>query len=281
MTPPRGKCVWCDRIDFTQEHIIGRQFTKALNIAHPVTQAWGDFILPGNTGEVVLDDRVCLTCNGSWMRKLDNKVMKFLHGPLSSGQRVQVNLRDQAILAVWATKIALLLALRSADLTETYPELVAMGSTYAPDDNFAALYKNLRRPPDGTSVWIGSIDPGEGWPQYASAGVALAAFEAVPPSQILQPVEHGYIEVFSLGSLIFCVNGWALDYKGNRPDVNPQGIVGRNAMAQIWPNTQSVVDWPPVKNLVTQDLERVVQTPADWRQPPQARTRLVRPQKPD
>ncbi len=101
--------MWCERKDFTREHIIGHQVAKALDVTPPVKSYWGDFVMPGDKGEVYIDDRVCDTCNRNWMRKLDNKVMQFMRPSIRHEARVQIEAGQQELLAMWATKVALLL----------------------------------------------------------------------------------------------------------------------------------------------------------------------------
>jgi hypothetical protein len=276
VTPPLGKCVWCDGIDFTEEHIIGRQFAKALGIRYPVESHWGDFILPNNASEITLRDRVCKTCNLNWMRKLDNRIMKFMRPSIHHEERTQLNQRKQAALATWATKVALLLQLRTHDLVVAHPELYESGFGYVPDDNLAAIRRCKSRPPERTRVWLGAVHSHDVLPKFAHCGGGLAAFEdSEQHNGLALPVRHGYFELFVLGRLVFYLTGWEIAYDKEMPDINPQAIVGGRAMRRIWPTSEQVTEWPPQQRLGTNDLERMVNMPADWSQSPQGRRRLV------
>jgi hypothetical protein len=276
VAPPFGKCVWCERDDFTVEHIIGQQFTKALGVPFPATLYWGNYALPGNA-EIALEDRVCDTCNRNWMRKLDNRVMQFMRPTVHREARVQLNLRKQETLAMWAAKVALLLILRRHDLQLKHPELSAMGSPFAPDDNFAAIERSKRRPPKHTRVWLASLDPRERMPKFIATSGSFSNLEAESYGQTQQLVPHGYFVVFGLGRLIVYINGWETAYTGPRQDDRPELVLGATAVRRIWPSTERTVEWPPPAHVVTNDLERLVQVPADWRGPPQLRRRLVEP----
>lgn len=281
MSPPFGKCIWCERTDFTDEHVIGQQFTKLLGIDFPIKSYWGDATIPGN-GEVVLKDRVCDTCNKNWMRKLDNKMIKAMRPAIRAGGRVQLNERQQEIVAMWATKVALLLALRLQDLALQHPELlVDMGDAVTvPDDNLAAVERDKKRPPKGTRVWIGATDPRDHSPKFMSCPGSFAIFEAETPGGLALPVPHGYFVLFGLGRLVVYLSGCESPYAPNPPDYSPVSVVGRNALRQIWPSAERVAEWPPPKLLLRQDLEGIVQMPADWPASPQGWRRLESPPKP-
>lgn len=282
MTPPLEKCVWCERADFTEEHIIGRQFAKALRIPYPVQSHWGDFILPGNTGEITLRDRVCVACNTNWMRKLDNRIMKFMRPTIQDERRVQLKQGSQTALAMWATKIALLLRLRAHDLVLIHPELAeaSRGGGYVPDDNLQAITRCKSRPPNRTKVWIGSVHPQQDLPKFVHCGGNLGVFDDAQSSGLVLPAPRGYFELFGLGRLVFYVSGWEIAYDGPAPDIDPQLVVGPRAMRRLWPNAEQVVEWPPPQRLSTNDLERMVNMPADWRKAPQRGGRRVGPPKP-
>jgi hypothetical protein len=276
VTPPFGKCVWCERGDFTIEHVIGRQFAKAMQVPYPVRSYWGDFELPGDTGEIVLKDRVCDTCNRNWMRKLDDRMMKFMRPAIAQAERVQLDLRKQEILAMWAVKIALLLRLRAHDQVLAHPELAESAhSNFIPDDNFDAIERSKRKPPKRTTVWIGAVDPRDRLPKFIHCGGSFSTFETRPPGQIATPVERGYFELFGLNRVIFYVTGWEIAYQGTPPNIDPKTQIGRGTMQRVWPNTEQTIQWPPQRALRTEHLEGIVKMPADWGGPPQARRRLV------
>lgn len=279
MAPPFGKCVWCERDDFTVEHIIGHQFTKALGIPFPATSHWGDYVLPG-PAEVALEDRVCDTCNRNWMRKLDNRVMQFMRPAFQREARVQLNLRKQETLAMWATKVALLMLLRRHDLALKYPELAAMSTGFVPADNFAAVERSKRRPPGNTHIWLAALDPRERLPEFVSTSGSFSNFEAEAVGRVFEPVPRGYFVLLGLGRVVVYVNGWEMDYTGPRPDDRPESVLGRGATRRIWPSAERMAEWPPPARVVTKHLEELVAVPADWRRPPQLRRRLVDPPEP-
>jgi hypothetical protein len=280
--PPFGTCVWCERDHFAVEHIIGVQFAKALGIRYPVAQKWGFQPLPGKLAEISLENRVCLTCNQNWMRKLDNRVMQFLKPTIQHETPVELNLRKQETLAVWATKVALLLLLRQHDLTLAHPALNELvgASTYVPGDNFEAMRKSKRRPPEHTRVWMGAVSPGEWVPGFIYTSGTIVSHDVTRSSRIGTRVRHGYYTLFGLRRLIFYVTGYRADAPyATDPEASRRAelFVDRPKVRRLWPSTERVLRWPPPDHLSTEDLERLVSVPATWRRPPQGRGGLVAP----
>lgn len=260
--PPFGKCVWCERTDFTEEHILGRQFAKAIGVTFPVV-TWDRFRLPEKTG-VVLNDRVCKTCNQNWMRKLDDKVMKCIAPAVRTGSRIQLNQREQAIVSVWATKIALLLALRQIDLIAKYPELQAAGNrAWLPDGIFEAVVKDLRRPPNGTQVWLGARPPGV--PFRESVG-SMEDFEETSPGVFGNPVTTGYQVLFSLNRFAVYVFGCA---PREVKSFSPAELIDPRALRRIWPSRERVAEWPPPEPLDAHSLHVLAPQPANPPSPPE------------
>lgn len=120
--PSLGECIWCGKTEMTEEHVIDQQFAKALGVPYPVSSFWGDARLPGDTGEVKLEDRVCRTCNQNWMKKLDDQTIRFLRPALKSLGTIEMDLKQQRTFARWATKVALLLEIRAHDMTVKDPD---------------------------------------------------------------------------------------------------------------------------------------------------------------
>jgi len=273
--PPAGKCVWgCDSgKPFNQEHIIGKHVAKALDISFPVPMNWGD--IHRSTGEIVdhgerledelkivLADRVCERCNGQWMRKLDKRMLQFMWNTLRHEERVQLNAGKQQTLALWATKVGLLLALWFHDQPFDAEHL---GPSFAPADNFLAVGKHMR-PPERTRIWIGAIAPTVSVREFSMSASAL--YE-IPTDA--EPIPRGYYTVVQLKRLVLFVTGWELDYAdyvGQGP--NAEAIVRARALSRIWPMSERVVEWPPPSYLESDDLDNLVKAQPSGVQPAQS-----------
>jgi hypothetical protein len=263
--PPFEKCVWCDRTDFNVEHIIGQQVAKAMGVDYPVTtfrRVGGQTHQEEDaSGEIALEGRVCQTCNGNWMRRLDNKMMKFMYGPIRHGARVQLKQREQAILGFWATKVALLLALWQHDEAHRYPQPWAP-IPFVPEDNLAFVSKH-HKPPTRTRVWIADLQhPGRIVNYFICMSAAIPGLVDAP--------DYGYYVVFNLGRVFFWVSGRELAHEGGIIDDNPEPIVP-GAMRRIWPNAEQVAEWPPARTLMLDELPRLLEPPAARVDPPEGR----------
>jgi hypothetical protein len=276
VAPPFGKCVWdCDSArPFNREHIIGKQVAKAFGMPFPVPMKWGE--VERHTGamiergermedglEIVLEERVCERCNGQWMRKLDEKMLKFMWSTLRHEKRVQLNAGNQATLAQWAVKVGPLLALWFHDETLQYPELGHRGASDVPTDNFLAVGRRMK-PADRTRIWVAAID----------ATVPISEFFAVAspiysPDDQPERIPRGYYSLFHLRRMLFFVSGWEVAYPGNVGDwPNPEPIVrDPRAMSRISPLSERVVEWPPPARLESNDLDKLIAGQPDRIQP--------------
>ena len=263
MTPPAGKCVWgCDSgKPLNEEHIIAKQVAKALDIPFPMAIEQGavqrttglEVVTAVNTTtrlEITIKNRVCERCNGQWMNKLDRRMLGFLCGALRHGQRVQLADTKQQILAHWATKVALLIALWFHD----NPAETPLGSSAVPDDNFLSVGKHMR-PPDRTRVWIGDLGDTAGDGDFLMSADPI--YWGRPDER--KPQECGYSVTFSLRRMAFFVAGWDLSFHTPHPDwPNPETAVGARAMRRIWPMRERVVEWPPPQKMPADGLNRLM-----------------------
>jgi hypothetical protein len=259
--PPLGKCVWDCGSDspFNEEHIIGRQFAKALGMPFPVPVSWGD--IRRTTGEqiqhgeqledelgITLKHRVCERCNGKWMKRLDDLTARFMRPALRHEQRVRLNDKQQLTLSRWANKVGLLLAIWFHDQPKD-ARSHRKGRNYVPADNFARLYRSSGLP-HRTRVWFGAVDP----------TLPIRECFVTTDSISTESGPVGYYTAFRLKRLLFVVSGLALGYDGPVEDwPNPQLLAGdRHSMTRLWPIRERVVEWPPPARLTTDDLDKIV-----------------------
>ena len=264
MIPAAGQCVWgCgSNQPFNREHIIAKQIAKALGMPFPVPMSWGD--IRRSTGRqiehgerlenelaITLDDRVCQRCNGQWMKKSDDRMLKFT---LRNADRVQLDAKQQAVLALWANKVGLLLALWLHDQPLTDPEITGVGKSYAPADNFLALFKR-QKPPDRTRIWIGAVAD-----TAAVREVGVRASQIRASREGTAPVSCGYYTLFHLKRLVFFVSGWDIEWSDEILDwPNPERVLpDSRAMRRISPLRERVVEWPPPARLEADDLNKLI-----------------------
>lgn len=266
MIPPAGECVWgCGSGQpFNCEHIIGKQFAKAIEMPFPVPITWGEVerstgaeIEHGQALEkelaICTDDRVCKRCNSQWMKRLDDLTVRAMRPALKDGEPVELDTKKQLIVSRWATKVALLLTLWFYDQPPN-PRSLRNRPIYVPADNFHRLYARSKGLPENTSVWIGAMDPTQLLPSECSIMA-----EGIHHAPSREPA--GYYSVFQLRRVLFFVCGFSLNYDVSLADsLHPEQCTrdGR-AMQRLWPSSTSVVEWPPPAYLQTDDQDRVVQ----------------------
>jgi hypothetical protein len=251
--PPFGTCIWgCGRRNFNREHVVGRQIAELLDLPIPLTMHVGGFVgRSENSLRIVLKRRVCKTCNGTWMRTLDNQFVGVMKDTLRTGSRVELTSDGQESVATWATKVAMLIELFLHDFMKKNPQ-IEIGSTYVPSDNLSALYET-RRPPDGTTVWIGAVDR-ESFHPFSSIGGAIFGASTSPADGIVKGELCGYQSIFNLRDVVFGVRGWASQYVRNEPRgmADPERTAPGRTI-QIWPRLNENQRWPPPAGLLVEE----------------------------
>jgi hypothetical protein len=267
MLAPSTECIWgCGRSNFNQEHVIGRQFAEAMNLPYPLVQQWADYGRLIHALEIVVNDRVCMGCNGRWMRKLDDRVRKLMGASITEGVAVDISSVEQLRLARWAMKVALLLMLWVHDECAQHPELLEAvrareGRTdepYVPLDHFADVGKR-HRPPDGVLVWIGAAS--DELPDYFSSVSALAR----PAKPV--PERFGYYSMFALRHLVVYVLSGIQDANDGLVGFRPE-ILAPGKLVLIWPRSTEPVHWPPQQKVTTADVGSLTASEPDFGEPP-------------
>jgi hypothetical protein len=255
MLEPSKECIWgCGRSDFNQEHIVGKQFAKALDLAYPLAMQWADYWrMEHKLLEVVINDRVCTGCNGKWMKKLDDRVRAFMEASITEGEPVDISPANQLVLARWTIKVALLLMLWVHDECAQHPELLEAvrvqepGRTdepYVPVDHFLSIYKR-QQPPAGVLIWIGAAS--DEIPDFFSSVSALS--RPAEPS----PERFGYYAMFALRHLIVYVVSGLQDPQDGLVGLDPANLAPRK-LVPIWPRSTGPVHWPPAQEIAAADV---------------------------
>ncbi len=170
-------------------------------------------------------------CNSGWMSRLEERMQPLLT-PLMLGEDHRLlSIEDQRLIAVWATKTALMISLIGQ---KSGPGEVHRVS----DEHYRRFYE--RREPLGL--------------------VFLAAYEGPTPTWFGQSdfwvrkdnpaLAEGYCLTTQIGCLVFqIINGHGLQDADIRPDVGSRGNV-----IKIWPST-GMKRWPPLFALNEATLE--------------------------
>jgi hypothetical protein len=144
---------------------------------------------------VTLTDTVCEACNNGWMHDLEEMVKPFLKPMLTNMRSVNLDVKQQRVLARWAVMKVLLM---EHYMREQDPQLrVTPG--YAPSGpELAWLMKNAD-PPPRSQVWLGVFDA-EG--QYLSKTQARLLMSAPVPG--FDPVP-AHMTTLTVGCVLFQV----------------------------------------------------------------------------
>lgn len=225
----------------SKEHVVPRWLRKDLQIAGPVREFRG----AAHAGEAetlaVVFHEVCVRCNNGWMEALETAarpVLKPLLLGAAPGTSRELDPGQQAVLATWAVKTALLLVLA---------RLRGRDHGWIPDSTLRWLhdYHASRMPPPGTRVWLGGLNTSDTPGTVQAACLYDAAGD--PAAQCV---------TFSVGCVVFQVFATGQQDAGLTPDTEAwlaPGGVYRQALVQIAPSS-SPVRWPPGAVFGTGDL---------------------------
>ncbi len=231
--PYKGRCVFCGRSDdLSNEHIISKTVRKLQPKTANVTTVVGvQKINRDSTLNIVLEKAICMTCNGGWMRELEDDFVRILGTQLSLPVEVRVDPANQERIATWAIKVALLMQLFTS--TRANQER----GHFIPGSHLRWLWKHqkLSGPPPGTRVWIGMVNDPQWLVRLQPSSLAIS--RGNPPD--------AYFVSLSLGYLLFHVFGVEFvnrESKDLRTLELPRELT--QTLVEIWPGTGMDLVWP-------------------------------------
>jgi hypothetical protein len=214
------------------EHVVPKWVRKVLQIREPVREFNGTAYVGAAETLAIVFHEVCVSCNTGWMESLERDASPVL-GPLllgaEPGTSRALDPDQQAILATWAVKTSLLLALSKF-----------RGQDYGwiPVSTLQRLYRHhdARMPPPGTRVWMAGFSTSD-----LPASVQAACLYDASREPAAQCV------TFSVGCVLFQVFATEQEDADLSPDneawLAPKGLY-TPALLQIAPSC-SPLRWPP------------------------------------
>ncbi len=187
----------------------------------------------------ITTDKVCATCNHGWMSDLES-VVSPIATPALLGNETIFPLRWESMVAMWATKTALMMDCAWGDLGQ--PRLV-------PDQHCRDLYQS-RNPRNSTYVWTTSIgyDPRTQSFQHGWMGRSVVAMDGLSSGRHFD----GYAITWHFGYIGFQVVCFGVDDESfnaaSRADLRlPDGQVlpAASFTRQFFPLPGSDIAWPP------------------------------------
>lgn len=229
MTPT---CVFCGRErqpdeDWPPEHVWPQWVGRVLGVSDQSarhTLAEGDstvreqWMAPGLDVTV---DSVCGCCNHGWMGRLEDRVHPLLTPMMLRGTETDVGVETRTLLAVWATKTAMM-------FEQVHPDDAGV-----PPEHYGELYRDHTRPPEHTTVWMGRYDPADTSLRYR--------FVPLSPPEAVHSAGRGeaYGSSFTVGQVCFLVFGHPV-HEHISVEYQECGIV------RIYPVHRGIdVTWPP------------------------------------
>jgi len=214
------------------EHVIPKWLRKELGIAEPVREFSGTTYIGAAQTLAVVFHEVCVSCNSGWMETLEAATRPVL-GPLllgaAPGTTHVLDPGEQAILATWAVKTALLLALSKF-------RGQAHGWIPATTLRWLRQHHQARMPPPGTRVWFGGLATSD-LPASAQAACLYDATSSPAASCV----------TFSTGCALFQVFATEQHDAELTPDTEewlaPSGAY-QEALLPIAPSS-APLRWPP------------------------------------
>jgi hypothetical protein len=233
VTRSETPCVFCCMTgSLSTEHVVPRWLRKALQIREPVREFAGATYVGKAENLAIVFHEVCDICNKTWMGALEAAARPVLEPLLlgaAAGDWRVLGPDQQAILATWAVKTGLLLALS---------KFRGKDNGWIPADTLQWLYHHhdLVMPPPGCRVWMGGLMTTD-----VPASVQAACLYDGDRNPAAQCV------TFSVGCVLFQVFAPMLADADISPDTEtwlaPAGAY-QSVLLQIAPSG-SPLRWPP------------------------------------
>jgi hypothetical protein len=160
------------------------------------------------------------------MKALEDRTKPLLRS-LLRGERLSLDTPNQATLATWATKTAMMLTLRF---------------TKAPSEVLRRTLYERQQPPSNTGVWLSSVQP-------ETLRVGTLPLLSQPYGDPPEP-DRGF-----MARLIFANIGFIVFFNPTRYGLQLNGNHVAETFHQIWPADITPWDWPPAHSVRPSDLD--------------------------
>lgn len=248
---PAGTCIFCGGPRMTKAHIWADQLKKIIRQSQPgarisaeqstevLGSVWrrdlGQKRRQGDYRQMKVR-RVCESCNGGWMRRLEEEAIKIAT-PVIRGTETHLTGDDQRTIAAWLVMMSTLLEFTTEDITTTVPIWQRV------------FLKAKATPPDGWIVAIGrgGAETEVNWQRYTIAITSdtsnLSALRGEAPNDT-------QIATFRVGHLL------VQTFNSPQPEVyQSYGVFARSTpLIRIWPPRRWLgvfgrkqIDWSKIR----------------------------------
>lgn len=260
----KRECAFCSNRPDSREHVFGDWMTPVLGIDRKEVQTIYSHSYTVDPGHVAMgiesvfrsrirrrsgnpagrrEQMVCRACNSGWMSQVETKVIPVLT-PLIYGQATDLSPDDQAILALWADKTA---------IVWEYADDKPVVSTKA---HRRGMKAELAAMPN-SRVWIGKYDN----PDEIKAPKIVDIVQFLPPkglyldrrSILREELRNARFTILAMGKVCFYVQyGTTSDALTSYPPLMDTSIWRRFDM--IHPSSGSTLSWPMARGLSYADI---------------------------
>lgn len=222
------QCLFCDSSANSKEDAWPRWLTRRFAGVgeQPIEAEIRGVALPPRSSRrpALSVRRVCRRCNNGWMSALENRAKPILE-PLLDGQPTVLDLAARTSIAVWATKIAMVLEGVEADEMRMYSQ------------SERVQLKTLSVIPRGTSVWIARALH----PTYV---LSVKTRHRGPEGSAAE----AHVTTLAFGLLAFQVATVRLPLVAEmvmRVTTDVRAGPWDTATVRLWPEFSGFVSWPP------------------------------------
>lgn len=226
------QCVFCGSTsDLSREHVLPDWLTQiGLDLEPSIHQAGPLNTVPRQWSSKPFTTTVrmvCANCNNGWLSQLEATARPVI-APLIRGESRRLPFDDQAVIAAWTCKTALVSLLMSSDEAR-------LNGYGVPPGEYAALYaqRDRMQPLPFSQYWIGSY---AGERRASSIWVTPFVVEVVG-AESPREVPSGYATTLTLGKLL--VQG----VRFTQPVLHVELTTSEWGFLDIWPPTDTF-PWP-------------------------------------
>jgi len=245
--PRSPVCVFCGGLPLNREHLWPEWIRKrGLVSSRPVEQVQGqeapaspqrrEWRAPDATQRARI---VCESCNGNWMSRLEGRAAPILT-PLIEGHPRPLDVVEQAVIALWATKTAM-----------TWEAISPHVRSVSPSE-YEHVFK-WQTPPTGWRVWIAAYT-GSSWATvYFKHPLRLVlGHDKADKTPVRAEEVNGHLTTLGIQHLILQIFGTTVDGVG-RAGRDHEAHFAR-ALTSVWP-ARVPVYWPPDLTLTDSCLD--------------------------
>ncbi len=222
-------CVFCGQLKPSKEHVYPKWLRKVMGeydrVVNVVETAEGRTVRPTQAAFDITVQAVCHDCNTGWMHDLEDAASPLLK-PMIRGERRDLSVAQQRVLALWVCKTVLMMAQQ------------AKSTSVVPLDHYRSAI-SAKLPPVGTSVWLATQTESLTGPVSAVSSFIdqLVSASPYPGIPVGTPLYSAGLAVGAFGALLLA------NARGTVPSPLPSPEAEQYVLP-VWPPSRPGV-WPP------------------------------------